>query len=144
MTDPDHPTSPARRFGDVAGAAYLAVGVVGFAVTGFSDFATSRGERLLVLEVNPLHNLLHVLLGVALLVAASRSQEAATTAAITTAGALGTAGLLGLMISGWETPLALNGADNVVHLATAAGATWAWSAERRQARQAETHVDVGT
>lgn len=144
MNGPDHTASPARRFGDVAGAAYLAVGVVGFAVTGISDFAASRGARLLVFEVNPLHNLLHVLLGAALLVTASRSREAATTAALVTAAALGAAGLLGLAIAGWETPLALNDADNVVHLGTAAAAGWAWDAERREARHAESHGDVGT
>lgn len=144
MTDLGHTASPARRFGDVAGAAYLAVGVVGFAVTGMSDFAAPRGARLLVLEVNPLHNLLHVVIGVALLVAASRSRDAATTAALATAAALGAAGLLGLAIAGWETPLALNNADNLVHLATAAGGALAWGAERRRTRQAKTHVDVGT
>lgn len=131
MNDPDHTASPARRFGDVAGAAYLAVGVVGFAMTGITDFASPQGVRLLLLEVNSLHNLLHVLLGGGLLVAASHSADAAGTAAIVTAAALGAAGLIGLAITGWETPLALNTADNIVHLVTAAAAAAAAYTQRR-------------
>lgn len=139
MSSSDRTDSPARRFGNVAGTAYLALGVVGFAMTGITDFASPHGTRLLVLEVNPLHNLLHVLLGAGLLVAASHSVAAAGTAAIVTAAALGAAGFIGVAITGWETPLALNSADNAVHLATAAAAAWAWYAQRRVTRR---RVDV--
>lgn len=40
------------------------VGVAGFAVTGFDGFADPDGELLLGLfEVNPLHNIVHLLIG---------------------------------------------------------------------------------
>lgn len=131
MNRRDPTDAPAVWFCDIAGTAYLAVGVVGFTVTGGTDLAAPQGAQLLLLEVNPLHNLLHVLLGGALLVAGSRSPAAASTAALTTAAALGAAALLGLAITGWTTPLALNTADNIVHLVTAVAAGGAWAAQRR-------------
>ncbi|RZQ60064.1 phospholipase A2 [Amycolatopsis suaedae] len=58
-------TAPAGRLGRpavVLGAGYAALGVFGFALTGFSAKATVLG-----LEVDPIQNLLHLLLGVFLL-----------------------------------------------------------------------------
>ena len=61
----------ARNFGFVFGAAYILVGLVGFALTGFSDFAAPDGHLLLVFEINPLHNVVHLLIGSAMIGAAS-------------------------------------------------------------------------
>lgn len=131
MNRRDPTDAPSMWYCNIAGSAYLAIGVVGFAMTGGTELAAPEGVRLLILEVNPLHNLLHVLLGGALLVAGSRSATAAAIAALTTAAALGAAALLGLAITGWTTPLALNTADNIVHLVTAATAAAAWFLDRR-------------
>ncbi len=54
-------STPARRFGQVAGSAYVALGLLGFAVTGLSGFAAARGASLWGLELNPLQNLIHLL-----------------------------------------------------------------------------------
>ena len=50
----------------VFGAIYLLVGIVGFFVTGFSDFfAHDTGKHLLFFEINGMHNVVHILIGVA-------------------------------------------------------------------------------
>src|SRR5215217_3783372 len=50
----------------VFGAVYLLVGIVGFFVTGFDDFAgNGQHEMLLIFMINPLHNIVHIVIGVA-------------------------------------------------------------------------------
>jgi hypothetical protein len=62
-TTPDR--HPAQWLALVIGAAYVLAGLAGFAVTGFDGFAAPDGELLLGLEVNPLHNIVHLLIGAA-------------------------------------------------------------------------------
>lgn len=117
-------SGPARRFGQVAGTAYVSVGLLGFAVTGFDGFAATTGPLLFGLRVNPLHNSLHMLLGAALVVAAARGEHEARTISMLTAAAYGIVGLLGLALVGTDgNVLALNHPDNALHLATALAAT---------------------
>jgi len=55
------------------GIAYAGGGIVGFAVTGFSGFASSGSERhLLFLTLNPFQDLFHLLTGLFVLWAAFR------------------------------------------------------------------------
>ena len=55
----------------VFGAVYLLVGIVGFFVTGFDNFAgNSQHEMLLFFMINPLHNIVHIVIGIAGLVLA--------------------------------------------------------------------------
>lgn len=117
-------STPARRFGQVAGSGYVALGLLGFAVTGLGGFAATTGPALFGLRVNPLHNTLHVLIGLALVVAAARGEHEARTISMLTAAAYGVVGLLGLALVGTDgNVLALNHADNALHLATAVLAT---------------------
>lgn len=125
--------TPARSFGQVAGSAYVVLGILGSAVTGFEGFAANRGALLLGLEVNPLHNLLHVTLGLALIVGAARGEAVARTLALLAATAYGVVGLLGLGLVGTTgNVLALNTPDNVLHLVTAAAAAIAARASTRR------------
>lgn len=55
--------SPAQSFALVSAVVYLAAGVIGFAVTGFDDFAGITDEKVVILAVNPLHNIVHLTLG---------------------------------------------------------------------------------
>jgi RsiW-degrading membrane proteinase PrsW (M82 family) len=56
--------TPAQVFALVFGVVYLLVGLVGFAVTGFDEFAgETYNEKLLVFPLNPLHNLVHIAIG---------------------------------------------------------------------------------
>ena len=65
--------SPNRLVAAVLGVVYLLIGVLGFIVTGFEDFAsTDTNETLLGFELNGLHNVVHLAIG-AVLLAASRA-----------------------------------------------------------------------
>ncbi|MFC4616056.1 DUF4383 domain-containing protein [Cellulomonas sp. H30R-01] len=112
--------SPNRIVGTVFGAVYLLVGVAGFFVTSGVGFASTEGEPLILFEVNPLHNIVHLLIG-AVLFFAARSSVAASRAANTGVGAVYLlVGVLGLFLVGsGANILALNGADNVLHFASA-------------------------
>jgi hypothetical protein len=49
----------------VTGVVFLVVGIVGFLVTGFDDFASHEThDKLLVFELNGLHNVAHLAFGV--------------------------------------------------------------------------------
>ena len=101
------------------GAVYLLVGIVGFFVTGFDDFAGHSHESLLFFDINPLHNVVHILIGVAGL-ALSRTLAGARTFGLLLAAGYGLAFVYGLFAVGqdWDV-LNLNWADNVLHLASA-------------------------
>ena len=49
----------------VIGAVYLLVGIAGFFVTGFDGFAEhDHDQTLLGFAINPLHNIVHLLIGI--------------------------------------------------------------------------------
>jgi hypothetical protein len=53
----------------VIGAVYLLVGIVGFFITGFDDFfGHDTNETIVGFEINPFHNIVHILIGAAGLV----------------------------------------------------------------------------
>jgi Domain of unknown function (DUF4383) len=103
------------------GAVYLLVGIVGFFVTGFDDFfAHNTEEKLLgIFEINGMHNVVHILIGVAGLVL-GRTLAGARTYGWLLAVGYGAAFIYGLLAIGkdWDF-LSINGADNVLHIATA-------------------------
>ena len=72
--------SPNRIVGVVFGAVYVLVGLLGFAYTGGVGFIATEGGLLLgIFAVNPLHNIAHLLIGAALLIAGLVSARAAKT-----------------------------------------------------------------
>ena len=104
----------------VFGAVYLLVGIVGFFVTGFDHFAdNSQHEMLLFFMINPLHNIVHILIGVAGLVLA-RTLAGARTYGWLLAVGYAAVFIYGLIAVGkdWDF-LNINAADNVLHIATA-------------------------
>jgi hypothetical protein len=128
--------TPAQRFAVVFGAVYFVVGAAGFAVTGGHDFAGMDHGTLLIFSVNPLHNVIHLALGIAWLACAPRYASARAAnlvigvvlGLVTVLGFLGGMGMLGM--SGLGDP------DNFLHLATAAlslyfGSLAAGSAQQR-------------
>lgn len=111
--------SPNRLLATVFGAVYLLVGLLGFAITGFSGFAETEGETLIVFDVNPLHNIVHLAIG-GLLLVASRTVTSAKAANTTVGAVYLLVGILGLFLLGSELNIiALNSADNVLHFASA-------------------------
>jgi hypothetical protein len=112
--------TPAQTVALVFGIVYLLFGFIGFAVTGFSEFAGQTYDRqLLIFALNPLHNIVHLAIGAVWLVSSSKHPSArrmnlivGVVYALVTA--LGMGGLLKfLAISGWGA------ADNFLHLFTA-------------------------
>jgi hypothetical protein len=103
------------------GAVYLLVGIVGFFVTGFDHFADNdQHESLLGLfMINPLHNVAHILVGIAGLVLA-RTLAGARTYGWLLAVLYAALFVYGLIAVGkdWDF-LNINAGDNVLHIATA-------------------------
>jgi len=112
--------SPNRLIATVFGAVYLLVGLVGFAVTSGIGFLSTEGANLIIFEVNPLHNVIHLAIGAALLYAGLKNAQLARTVNAGVGAVYLLVGILGLfLLSSPLNIIALNGADNVLHLASA-------------------------
>ena len=102
----------------VFGAIYTLVGIAGFFVA--DNFIGQEGSSLLGFQVNNLHNIVHLLIGLALL-GASRTTSTARAANLAIGVTYVLLGILGPFITGTEANIiALNGADHVLHLASGA------------------------
>lgn len=110
-----------RLFAGILGAVFTLLGIAGFFVTGFDDFASHNGESLLGFHVNPLHNLVH--LGIGLVGLAMAWRGMARTFGWFLFIAYGATFIYGLFVvdnNDSSNFLALNDADNVLHLVLAA------------------------
>ena len=114
-------TSPNRLLATVFGGVYILVGLLGFAVTGGVGFIATEGGLLLgVFQVNPLHNVAHLLIGAALLIGGIVSATAAKAVNATVGAAYLLLGIVGFFLAGTAANiLALNTADHFLHLASA-------------------------
>lgn len=123
-----HGLQPVQVLAGLIGLGYLVAGAIGFSRTGVTDFAgTQQDVMLLGFMVNPLHNLVHVVVGLLGLLLATSSGLARTYGWLLFAG-FGVAAIWGLMITGvissnpvpgLGNPLHLNAADNWLHLGSA-------------------------
>ncbi|WGW10867.1 DUF4383 domain-containing protein [Saxibacter everestensis] len=112
--------SPNRLLATVFGVVYLLVGILGFFVTSGVSFFGTEGSTLIVFEVNPLHNIIHLAIGAALLLAGLRSVKSSRSVNTLVGAVYLLVGVLGLfLLNSGANILALNGADNVLHLASA-------------------------
>ncbi|HEX2235588.1 MAG TPA: DUF4383 domain-containing protein [Actinomycetota bacterium] len=128
----------AQTFALVFGIVYLAVGVLGFAFTGFDGFfAQSFDEKVLgIFPVNPAHNIVHILIGGAWL-ASSRTHAAAKAANTAIGGAYLLVFLLGLF--GALKWLAIEDGinpDQLLHLVTGAISVYFGTAGAEERRTA--------
>ena len=116
-TDASTPTrSPAQLFALVSAVVYLSAGVLGFLVTGADDWVGLTGERLVILGINPLHNVVHLVLGTVWLAGARNDSSARLTNTVLGLGLLA-AFVLGM--AGGGTFLNIDGPaepDNYLHL----------------------------
>ncbi|HKS46526.1 MAG TPA: DUF4383 domain-containing protein [Amycolatopsis sp.] len=109
-----------RLAGYVFGAVYLLVGMIGFAITTNMTFTSHTGKHLFIFGLNPLHNFVHVLVGIALAGAAgigvgcSKAVNSLVGAVYLLVGAAG----FFLTQSGLNL-LAVNHPDNVLHVVSA-------------------------
>jgi hypothetical protein len=115
------------------GAVYTLVGILGFLVTGLEDFAAETDKTLLGFELNPLHNIVHMAIGLAGLALWRRLDSARLYGWLLAAG-YGATFVYGLLAAGNRDInfLSINGADNGLHLVSAiAGLAIAlWPAQR--------------
>jgi Domain of unknown function (DUF4383) len=113
--------SPVQTFSLAFGLLYLIIGFAGFAVTGFDDFAAEPVDgTLIIFGLNPLHNIVHILIG-AVWAVSSRTHEGAKNVSLVIGAAYALVGILGffgllkfLSIDNLADP------DNFLHLVTAA------------------------
>lgn len=119
MTSPKSTKSINEYIALAFGAVYILVGLIGFLVHSNGFAATSGGKILGIFEVNPLHNIAHLLIG-AVLVGAGRALATARAANTAIGGAYLLLGIVGLFILDKSANiLALNAADNGLHFASA-------------------------
>lgn len=111
--------SPNRLLGTIFGIVYLLVGLAGFAVTGGVGFFATEGEPLILFDVNPAHNIVHLAVG-ALLLLGSRTVRSAKGINTLVGAVYLVVGIAGLLIIDTSANiLALNGWDNVLHFGSA-------------------------
>ena len=110
-----------QTIGLVFGAVYVLIGLVGFAITSGVGFADTHGKDLVFFEINPLHNLVHIAIGVALIWAARAGANASRVVNATIGSVYLLVGVVGLFVlNSSANILALNHPDNVLHLLSAA------------------------
>jgi len=108
-----------RMFGYVFGAVYLVVGAVGFLVTKGVGFAATHGKNLIIFAVNPLHNIVHLLVGVGLIAGAAAGALASRRINLLVGIVYIAIGALGLFIQNNSLNIfAFNTADHALHFAT--------------------------
>ncbi len=112
--------SPAQLFALVFGVVYALTGIVGFVAFGFGHSLTLPHETLIVFGVNPLHNAIHLVVGLVWIAVSgsfiwTKRTNLLFGVVFLALVALGLANLLGFLgISGPTDP------DNALHFATAA------------------------
>jgi ABC-type transport system involved in multi-copper enzyme maturation permease subunit len=60
----------------IIGAFYVLIGVIGFFVTGFSNFVQNTDDKLIGFSINPFHNLVHLAIGAFLIIMALNKNKA--------------------------------------------------------------------
>ena len=126
-TTPSLASSPNRIIGTLFGLGYLLVGILGFFWSTGTPFASpgNGGNAIFGLfEVNPLHNVVHLIVGAALLVAGASTASAAKATNTTIAVVYLLLGVVGFFLAAPDNGqsalnfLSLNTPDHFLHLAT--------------------------
>jgi hypothetical protein len=120
-------SSPNRIVATVFGVVYLLVGLIGFFWTTDVPFAgPGNGTSNLILglfEVNPLHNVAHLLIGIALVIAGTANVGAAKSTNTTIGAVYLLLGVIGFFLAANHDSalnfLSLNLPDHFLHLASA-------------------------
>ncbi|MGI8946124.1 MAG: DUF4383 domain-containing protein [Thermoleophilaceae bacterium] len=140
-------TNVTQVFAFVVGVVYLAVGVVGFAVTGFQGVVTNGNEALLGFDLNIFHNIVHIAIGLGFLVVSR--MDAVITQGVVIGGGLVYLLAAGLGFLNQLQILSIDSAvapDNFLHLVSGSAAVLAgligarqtdeFFSNRRRAREA--------
>ena len=111
-----NPTS--SRLAAALGGTLVILGVLGFAMGGLHQLFSTEGTELIIFNLNPLQNVLHLALGGFLLAASVRSDETIRNASSLGAVVLAVLVVVGLAMAdgGLTNYLAANTADNLLHI----------------------------
>jgi hypothetical protein len=123
------------------GITYLAVGALGFAVTSGVGFAARQGDELLgIFEVNPLHNIVHLAIGAALVAGFMGGRRSSGLVAMLIGATYLLVGVIGPFVTDSDANiLALNGPDHILHIGSAVVLLFAgYAARRPEARMSGT------
>ena len=117
--------SLAARVGVAFGAFYVAIGIIGFFITGFGGALTGEhGDAILGISINQFHNIVHLGIGALLLALSLQKNEAAAEGAVMGVGLFYVvAFVIGVMNSDNLTIIGMRGADdpaNFFHLISGA------------------------
>jgi hypothetical protein len=117
--------SLAAKVGVAFGAFYVAIGIIGFFITGFGGALTGEhGDSLLGISINQFHNLVHLGIGFLLLALSLQKNVAAAEGAVMGVGLFYVvAFVIGVMNSDNLTIIGMRGADdpaNFFHLISGA------------------------
>src|SRR3954447_12945885 len=128
--------TPSQLYSLVFGAVLLIVGIVGFFVNAkFGTGSKPPGDNLIVFRVNGWHNIVHIASGLVGL-ALARTAAGARLFALGFGIVYGIVTIYGLIAgSNVLGIVAINGADNVLHLLIAAAGLAAYAASRTTARE---------
>jgi hypothetical protein len=118
---------PVQMLAGLVGVVFLVAGIVGFTRTGFGDFAGHQPVYVLGFAINPLHNLVNVVIGLLGLLMSAGSGLARTfgwlllisCGAMFVWGLMITGALSSNPVSNAGNPLNFNNQDNWAHLAAA-------------------------
>ncbi|MGH3764464.1 MAG: DUF4383 domain-containing protein [Pseudonocardiaceae bacterium] len=112
-----------QTYSMIAGSVYIVGGIIGFFITGWSNFTEMTGRELFgIFMLNPFHNIVHIGLGAFWLLAAFALTQAGTEGVnIAIGGVYALATVLGIL--GYFSLLSIPGGvgvgDNWLHLVTA-------------------------
>ncbi len=109
--------SLAAKVGVAFGAFYVALGVIGFFVTGFGGALTGeQGHAILGISINQFHNIVHFGIGAFLLALSLQKNAAATEGAVMGVGLFYvTAFIIGVMSSDNLTVIGMRGEGDVAN-----------------------------
>lgn len=120
MHTPLEGTDLAQKAALATGVAFTIAGIAGFAITGFENFVGHTDKTLLGFEINGLHNVVHLLIGLAGLALWRRVDTARAFGWLLFVG-YGATFFYGLAVANQREGniLSLNTADNFLHLTSA-------------------------
>jgi hypothetical protein len=109
--------SLAQTLGPIFGLFYVAIGIIGFFVTGFSDFTQNTPDKLLGFSVNPFHNVVHIGIGLFLIIMTTRFTTAVAEGAVLGVGLFYiSAFVIGVVAKDNLTILSMYGAGDLENL----------------------------
>jgi hypothetical protein len=106
--------SLAQRLAPLIGAVYVAIGIIGFFITGFGNFVQNTPDELIGFSINPMHNLVHLAIGAFLIIMCTRGSAPVAEGAVMGVGLFYiTAFVIGVISPDNLTIISMSGAGDL-------------------------------